>query len=151
VFISRYNIAMPLAVHSNTYIMEDDFRRLSTAVKDFVLYSAVVVNSADSDKLQGLTPYNLADTANAGNAQSFAQAAALRRSLGSSELKTTVSGMEGSITINEPGILLVQIPYDTRFSILLNGQETEYFLANFGMIGVQVKAGSFEIKVEIQN
>jgi uncharacterized membrane protein YfhO len=147
VFISRSNIAMPLAVHSNTYIIEDDFRRLSTSAKDFVLYSAVVVNSADTDKLQGLTAYNLADTVNAGNAQSFAQAAAQRRSLASSELQTTVSGLAGSITVNEPGVLMIQIPYDPRLQIQIDGKEANYFIGNFGCILFSLGTGRYDLKI----
>lgn len=147
VFISRSELAMPLLLCSDSYILDDDFRKLSTAAKDYALYSAVVLSTAQAQTAQGLTPYNLADTANAGNAQSFTTAAARRKAMMTVDAKETKDGLSATVKLQKPGVVVAQMAYNERMQVLVDGREHESFVGNFGFFAFFLEAGEHNLEV----
>ena len=60
----------------------------------------------------------------------------------------TSSSLKGYVTSKEEGTLLFSIPYDSGWTVLIDGQKMETFAVADGMLAVNVEAGSHEISME---
>ena len=62
--------------------------------------------------------------------------------------KTKGDIIEGSISVKEDSILSISIPYDKGFNIYIDGKLTNYYKINNAFIGVDIKRGNHNIKIE---
>lgn len=53
----------------------------------------------------------------------------------------------GHIDVTKDGYLATTLPYDTGYTIYLNGKKTSYEKVNAGFIGLKVKKGSYDLKL----
>ncbi len=60
----------------------------------------------------------------------------------------TSSSLEGSINMKEEGLILFSIPYDTGWTVKIDGVEQEIVPVVDGLLGVHVGAGEHEIEMK---
>ena len=57
----------------------------------------------------------------------------------------------GKISLKDDGYIATTIPYDSGFSIFLNGNKVGYEKINNGFIGVKVKKGTYDVKIKYKS
>ncbi len=62
--------------------------------------------------------------------------------------KTKGDIIKGNISVKEDSILSISIPYDKGFNIYIDGKLTNYYKINNAFIGVDIKKGQHNIKIE---
>ncbi len=60
----------------------------------------------------------------------------------------TSNSIDGTIAMQENGMVLFSIPYDTGWTVCLNGEQTETFPVAEGLLGVRVPAGEWKLDME---
>ena len=73
--------------------------------------------------------------------------------LGEEALENTVLGtnsLTGTITVNEPKVLVIQLPYSTGWSATVDGQPAELLRANTAFLGLELDAGEHVIELHYE-
>ncbi|MBU3679718.1 MAG: hypothetical protein FGM32_08960 [Candidatus Kapabacteria bacterium] len=147
-FIHRSAVALPLLVHYDGFITEDEFRGLSSPRKDFMLYRAAVLSPDDASKM-GLAPFPLStDTIMNVSPADFLRATEARRSAMKLTASPTASGLTATVEASRPGVVMMSIPYDPSLSVTIDGTTVPTYVCTFGFIGIKMPAGRHEVKVE---
>lgn len=60
-------------------------------------------------------------------------------------LRFTHNGFSGNITLDEPGLLFISLPYSKGFTAYVDGVKTEIKRVNIGYMGIMLEAGTHEI------
>lgn len=60
----------------------------------------------------------------------------------------TSDSLEGSITLEEDGVILCSIPYDEGWTVTLNGKEAEIYPVAEGLLGIKAEAGSWKVQMQ---
>ena len=61
--------------------------------------------------------------------------------------KTKGDLLTGSITMKEDGYFVTSIPYDTGFSVTVDGKQVEYEQVNHTFLGFPLEEGDYEIEI----
>ena len=83
--------------------------------------------------------------------QTFATVSARSEVLSSEGLQNTVLGtnsLTGEITVSEPKVLVVQIPYSSGWSAQVDGQPAKLLRANTAFLGLELEPGSHTITLQ---
>lgn len=82
--------------------------------------------------------------------QTFDTVAARSDALAAESLQNTVLGtnsLTGEITVSEPKVLVIQIPYSEGWSATVDGQPAELLRANTAFLGLELEPGSHTIEL----
>ena len=85
--------------------------------------------------------------------QTFDTVSARSDVLSAESLQNTVLGtnsLTGEITVSEPKVLVVQIPYSTGWSATVDGKPAELLRANTAFLGLELEPGSHTIALHYQ-
>ena len=63
-------------------------------------------------------------------------------------VKEIRAGLEGKITVDEAGTLLLSIPFDQSWKITCNGEPVEYFSVGNALTGIHLEKGVYTIQVK---
>lgn len=58
--------------------------------------------------------------------------------------------LTGTVEAGEDGMMMLAIPYQDGWSVYLNGEKQELARGDYGFIACEVKAGSYDLRVEYQ-
>ena len=115
--VHKSNIALPIVIGYDQYILEDDFMKLSNIKKDYVLFKAIVLSSEQTEKYPFLKQFNLADTLKVLTSNHFVTAHNERIQLAKSNLSVTNNSVEGSIETTKPCLIHIAIPDTGKLTI----------------------------------
>lgn len=147
VFVHESKTALPLLVAYDSYITEDEFSTLPNGRNDYMLYKAAVLAPASSS-IGPLTHYNLAsDSVRNVSTLNFARAAEERKGLMTVQANTTQTGINAIIDLKRDALVVINVPYDENIQVMVDGQPAKTVVANFGFVGVKVKAGKRDITI----
>ena len=62
----------------------------------------------------------------------------------------STNALAGTITVNEPKVLVIQIPYSTGWSATVDGQPAELLRANTAFLGLELDAGEHTIELHYE-
>lgn len=62
--------------------------------------------------------------------------------------KTKNNEIYGSVSLNKDGVLVTSIPYDSGFSVFIDGEETPYKKVNTAFVGFDIKSGKHDILIK---
>jgi uncharacterized membrane protein YfhO len=148
IFIHESKTALPLLVAYDSYITEEEFATQQNGRNDYMLYKAAILSSNDAAQSGSITHYDLAaDTVVTVRNFHFAQAAAERKSLMQVSAKPTLEGLEATVNLKRDAIVVIQIPFDAKYSVTSNGKSLKTMLTNFGFIGLTLQAGQHNLKL----
>ena len=85
--------------------------------------------------------------------QTFRTVSARSDVMSAESLQNTVLGtnsLTGEITVSEPKVLVVQIPYSTGWSATVDGQPAKLLRANTAFLGLELEPGSHTIALHYQ-
>jgi uncharacterized membrane protein YfhO len=150
VFIHESKTALPLVIAYDSYVTEDEFATQQSGRNDYMLYRAAIIGKVNEGMLGSTPHYDLqSDTIRNVRTIDFAKAADERRAMLQAKVKPTLSGLEGTISLQRDGIVVVQIPYSEGMSVTVDGKPVKTFVANFGFLGFRCKAVSAKMIVKV--
>ena len=85
--------------------------------------------------------------------QTFATVAARADALAAESLQNAVLGanrLTGTVTVSEPKVLVIQIPYSAGWSATVDGQPAELLRANTAFLGLELEPGSHTIELRYE-
>jgi hypothetical protein len=146
-FIQRSSVAMPLMIAYDQYVTPEQFRAFDQGKMDLMLFKAVVLDPSTVAS-EGLPAYDLAaDALKQITPADFVRAATERSAIMSVWARPTFDGIEASINLKRAGVVVISVPFDERLTVSVNGQPRKSFIANFGLLGVSVPAGTHTVDV----
>lgn len=149
VFIHESKVALPLLVAYDSYITEDEYRTQTNGRNDFMLYKAAIIDLATSSVGQ-ITHYNLvADSLRAVGPDDFARAAEERKGLMTVQAKTMQNGITANVDLKRDALVVINIPYDDKMKVTVDGQPAKTVVANFGFIGLPLSKGRYRVAISL--
>jgi uncharacterized membrane protein YfhO len=140
---------LPLGLAFDRYITEEAFLRLPGGEKSGALLNVAVLSSKSEAEAAGLTEANLSDFD--GRNLSLADVATTRRK---TALKLTSFGQtrfEGTVSLEQRSILVVQTPFDRGWSALQDGKAAPTLRVDAGLLGVGLDAGEHRVELRYCN
>jgi uncharacterized membrane protein YfhO len=142
---------LPLGLAFNRYITEDAFLRLPGSEKSGALLNVAVLSTKSEGEAAGLTEANLSDLGQDARNLSLADVATARRK---TALKLTSFGQtrfEGTVSLEQKSILVVQTPFDRGWSALQDGLAAPALRVDAGLLGVELEAGEHRVELHYRN
>lgn len=149
VTVYRSKFLLPLGYTYSKYIRESVFDALNITQKDFVTLQACVVRDEDVARMKGMTEFQLQDTVApaAFNLDVYARNAAALAADSLSGVQLTDTHLEGKISLAQPKLMYLSIPYDAGWHLKVDGKETEKQIVFAGMTGVLLSPGQHAIEM----
>jgi uncharacterized membrane protein YfhO len=142
---------LPLGLAFGSYITEDAFLKLPSGEKSGALLDVVVLPTKSEGEAAGLTPADLSGLEQDARNLSLADVATASRK---TALKLTSFGQthfEGTISLDQRSILVVQTPFDRGWSALQDGQAAPALRVDAGLLGVGLDAGEHRLELHYRN
>jgi len=142
---------LPLGLAFDRYITEEAFLKLPGGEKSGALLHVAVLSNKSEGEAAGLTQANLSDLEQDARNLSLADVATARRK---TALKLTSFGQtrfEGTVSLEQRSILVVQTPFDRGWSALQDGQAAPALRVDAGLLGVGLDAGEHKVELHYRN
>ncbi len=148
IMILRNKYYIPLGFTLRHYMKEKDFASLSFFKKQQALLSAAILpNTAYNFNLPRLDTLNLVPI----DKFNFSLYDTLIANISRVHLHITSfknRRIEGDISVKQPSVMILTIPYDKGWQLEVNAKKYPYFLADEGFIGVYLPKGEYHILLE---
>lgn len=139
---------IPMGFTFDSYVTESDYstvvndRRLSDRllVKDLILSDEVAAKYGDL--LTRDTDFTSADTSD----EAFYQNCADRKATACSTFSYDNDGFSATANLDKENLLFFSVPYDAGWTATVDGSPVEIAKADFGLMAIDVPAGSHEIR-----
>ncbi len=146
-YIHESSMAMPLLIAYDSYITPDQLASLPPIRREVQLFKSVVLDT-DVAVTSGLRPYPLtADTTSPIRPADVAALASTRRSMMSVNANATQYGISARIVCNHDALVVASIPYDKSLILTVDGKQVQPFVANVGLVGFKVRAGTHVVEI----
>lgn len=139
---------VPLGLTFHQYISEDAFRGLDSETKAAALLWSVVLPDATAAETLGLSPIAIPDLEQEIRMSSLTDVAEARRKTGLELTAFRQARIEGNVTLDHKGVLVVQTPFDRGWEALQDGKVAPTVKVDVGLLGVGLDNGHH--KVELQ-
>ena len=142
---------LPLGLVFDRYITEEAFLKLPAAEKPEVLLQAVVVAIESEGVKAGLKQRDAAGPGQETKSFSLAEAVAARRKTALKLTSFSQTRIKGEVSLDQPGILVLQTPFDRGWQASQDGQAVPVLKVDVGLLGVGVKAGEHQVELRYRN
>lgn len=143
IYQNRYSL--PMGVTYDHFVPLSDFRQLKNSMqKAMTMMQAVVIEDEDLSKYKMLKRKSLQDINQTYVLQD------LTNKLISNSLQIShhsQNRIEGTISLSQPKMMFLSIPYDAGWSAKVNGQDKEFELVNTGFLGLMLPAGNHTVEL----
>jgi uncharacterized membrane protein YfhO len=136
---------LPLGFTYDAFLPRSEFKRFGYAKRSNALFKAIVVEDQDVELLRGLPKLNESAVI---PSQTDAELKKNLRKLRATTLQMTQhrqGRIEGTIEAERRAALFFSIPYDTGWTVEIDGEVARCFKANVGFLGVLLPAGEHKI------
>ncbi|MGB3948953.1 MAG: YfhO family protein [Bacteroidia bacterium] len=145
--VFRKKYILPLGVAYNKYILESDFQKLNDTQKDIMLFKAVVINDTDKNMYTNYKQLKLTDSVSGYSWEAYSQDVNLLKSDSLVLTEHNQNYFKGSINLNESKLFFLSIPFDSGWSIIIDGKPEKINIVDFGMMGVFIDKGQHSIEL----
>lgn len=145
--VFRKKNILPLGFAYDKYILASDFQKLNDTQKDIMLFKAVVVSEEDKTLYSNYKQLQVTDSVPGYSWEAYAQDVNLLKKDTLALAEHNQSYFKGSINLNEPKLLFLSIPYDSGWSITVDGKSEKINIVDFGMMGVFLDKGKHSIEL----
>ena len=150
IYLFRYKFFLPFGLAFYQYIPEDIFLQLPSSVKpEALLHAAVLSAQSAADKPQ-LSQLSLDELRQQMSTTPILDALAERRVTAMNIHSFGQTRIDGTIRLNQNGILVFQTPFDAGWHALSDGRATPTFKVDGGLLGVALKDGEHRIQLRYQ-
>lgn len=146
VSIYENELALPLGVVYVQQYPRDRMGQLSTQARDMTMVNAAIVDRLRGDLPRVFDPRQLMRQDPAWLEKNYVMPAKSLQSRGLTVEKSSPGHLAGTLQSDEPGILVLSIPFAKGWSVTIDGAEQQVFSAQLGMLAVDVTAGPHRIE-----
>lgn len=131
--------ALPFVMGIDRYIPRQQADGLDNTQKSIALLHGLVL---DEETAQAL---GLAPVAAELSALDYAAGVAARKAMAADEVVLRDDGLTARVSMEEPGALLITLPYDKGWACTINGQEAALVKADYGLMAAACPAGELVV------
>jgi hypothetical protein len=145
VSVLRNLYALPLGFTYDKYVPASKFSRVPPENKDRLLLKAFVVDDGDAESLTGLRAFNPEALTGDYTYNEYSQDVGFLKKESLSISKHTQNRIEGTITVQNPRLLFLSIPYDSGWSATVDGMAVDIRTINIGFMGIPLTTGTHTV------
>jgi hypothetical protein len=154
-FIRRYGniylfhdkMGLPFGLAFDRYIPEDLFLHLPSRAKPEALLHGVVLSQQDAAHQSGLSQLSFDELMQQLSLGSIPDALAERRATAMNMHSFRQTRIDGTIRLNQNGIVLFQMPFDAGWHAFSDGRAMPTLKVDGGLLGVALKDGEHRIEL----
>jgi uncharacterized membrane protein YfhO len=154
--VFKNNHSLPLGFTYNTLIESNEIQHLSIFQRDIMILKAAVVQPAsekiysDNNYQKSISNFNYKTVADTISNFSFAAYDSMIAALKRDTLQITSfeqNEIKGTIDNAEKKLLFFSIPFDKGWKAVIDGQEQENLLVNYGFLGYSLEKGKHTVEL----
>src|SRR5262245_50858865 len=150
IYLFRYKFSLPFGLAFYQYIPEDIFLQLPSSVKPEALLHAAVLSAQSAADKPELSQLSLDELRQQMSTISILNALAERRVTAMNTHSLRQTRIDGTIRVNQNGMLVFQTPFDAGWHAFIDGRATPTFKVDGGLLGVALKDGEHRIQLRYQ-
>ena len=135
----------------NRFLSEEDFDRLSNADRTDALFRVAVLPDQSADGKAILAQVRIAELAAEKENFPLPQPITARREHALQLTSFAQSAIEGTIRLDQPSLLILQIPFDRGWRAFSDGKAVPAVKADIGLLGVFLERGEHRITLRYRN
>lgn len=139
---------IPMGFSFDTYITETEFeeKEFNSTAKDRLLVRTVVLNDDVAAEYEDVLRHEDPETYTQTTSATFREACRARRESACTDFKTSTNGFTANALMEQDGVLVFTVPYETGFTAYVDGIETKVSLVDYGFMMIKVPEGSHSIE-----
>lgn len=150
-FLFRNQLFLPLGLTFNRYMDEDMFRGLPGGEKQEALLRAVVLSNEMGAEKQGLSQLTTPELERDITTTPLQDVITVRRNTALDLKSFRQTRINGSVHLEQKGILVFQTPFDRGWHAFQDGQAMPVIRVDVGLVGVGLDAGEHEVELRYRN
>jgi uncharacterized membrane protein YfhO len=150
IYLFRYKFFLPFGLAFDQYIPEDIFLQLPSSVKPEALLHAAVLSARSAANKPELSQLSLNELKQQMSATPILDALAERRATAMNIHSFRQTRIDGTIRVNQNGIVVFQTPFDAGWHAFSDGRATPTLKVDGGLLGVALKNGEHRIELRYQ-
>jgi uncharacterized membrane protein YfhO len=141
---------LPLGLTFEHYIPEEVFRSLPKRIKPEVLLRALVLSKDSDPNKLGVKPIDLADLEQEIRGSSLDEVVEARRKTALTLSSFQPTRIEGSVSVPDKAVLVVQTPFDRGWEAWQDGKPVATAKVDTGLLGVALDGGEHKVLLRYQ-
>ena len=150
IYLFRYKFFLPFGIVFDHYIPEDIFLQLPSSVKPEALVHAAILSAQSAANKPELSQLSLNELEQQMSTTSILDALAEGRATAMNIHSFRQTRIDGTIRVNQNGILVLQTPFDAGWHAFSDGRATPTLKVDGGLLGVALKNGEHRIELRYQ-
>jgi uncharacterized membrane protein YfhO len=147
IYLFRNQQFLPFGLILNQYIPEDMFLQLPSWAKPEALLHAVVLSEQNAVYKPELSQLTLDELKQQMSETSLPDALAERRAAALSIHSFRQTRIEGTVRVNQKGIVVFQTPFDAGWHAFSDGRATPTLKVDAGLLGVALEQGEHTLEL----
>ena len=147
IYLFRDKMGLPFGLAFDRYIPEDLFLHLPSRAKPEALLHGVVLSEQDAAYQSGLSQLSFDELMQQMSLGSIPDALAERRATAMNMQSFRQTRIDGTIRLNQNGIVLFQMPFDAGWHAFSDGRAIPTLKVDGGLLGVALKDGEHRIEL----
>ena len=150
IYLFRDKMGLPFGLAFDRYIPEDLFLHLPSRAKPEALLHGVVLSEQDVAHQSGLSQLSFDELMQQMSLGSIPDALAERRATAMNMHSFRQTRIDGTIRLNQNGIVLFQMPFDAGWHAFSDDRAIPTLKVDAGLLGVALKDGEHRIELRYQ-
>jgi len=147
----RNRLYLPLGLTFTKYLPEDQFLQLTRDAKEQYLLATVILESNEQAKAAGLKRVTVAEMERELAVSWYPTLVQQRRASALRLASFTQNRLEGSVRLDQDGVLVLQTPFNSGWRAFQDGQPKPVLRADVGLLGVALNAGEHKVELRYRN
>jgi uncharacterized membrane protein YfhO len=150
IYLFRDNMHLPFGLVFDRYISEDVFLHLPSSAKPETLLRGIVLSEQDATHQSELSRVTRDELMQQLSTNSLPDVLAERRATAMNMHSFRQTRIQGTVRMNQNGIVVFQMPFDAGWQAFIDGRVTPTLKVNGGLLGVALKDGEHRIELRYQ-
>jgi len=150
IYLFRDKMGLPFGLAFDRYIPEDLFLHLPSRAKPEALLHGVVLSEQDAEHQSELSQLSFDELMQQMSQGSIPDALAERRATAMNMHSFRQTRIDGTIRLNQNGIVLFQMPFDAGWHAFSDGRAIPALKVDGGLLGVALKDGEHRLELRYQ-
>jgi uncharacterized membrane protein YfhO len=147
IYLLRNQMFLPLGLTFSRYLPQETFRQMPTSAKPLALLHTAVLADETAALRYGLLQWSLPELQQQINETSLPDAVALRRNSALAIQSFSDTRIDGTVHLDEKGILILQTPFDRGWRAFQDGRDAPVLKVDVGLLGVVLDSGEHQIEL----
>jgi uncharacterized membrane protein YfhO len=145
--VFRYKLFLPFGLAFDHYIREDIFLQLPSSIKAEALLHAAVLSAQTAGNQPEIPQLSLEGLKEEMSKIPVPNALVERRATAMNIHSFGQTRIDGTIRVNQNGIVVFQTPFDAGWHAFSDGRATATFRVDAGLLGIALKSGEHRIEL----